>query len=410
MEPTLVSDVQNVSLTSPVTAIFVIAITYFLFGNWNIPKYTKDKLEYFTAGEQGKRKMMINRLKTLRKNGQVPPPFPNGWFAVLHSEDLKAGGATEVCALGLNLAAWRGKSGQVYISDAYCPHLGAHLGVGGVVADECIGCPFHGWQFRGCDGALTNIPYAKAEKVIGTINLKMHTVMEQSGLIYLWHHAEGEEPNYTPTENPLVKSGEWLCRGKSSFEIYAHIQDVCENGPDAQNMDKFKSSKGPPSKSWKDWLLTCEHVAENVVPDSFGKHTITMIMRTNYYLFGKFKILSALVNAVQDGPGQFTLDMDFGYFKLVVLYTLTPVGPLAQQVLQRWYCSSLLTTIIVKIKSLLLPPDAYKYIPLWNLKKNPQAPCVPKEESGIKAFRTWYDQYYSANSRAMTLKGDDYEW
>jgi phenylpropionate dioxygenase-like ring-hydroxylating dioxygenase large terminal subunit len=62
---------------------------------------------------------------------------------------------------GNNLVAWRGTSGTSYIADAYCPHIGAHLGVGGEVHGECIQCPFHSWKFDGeQDGKLTCIPYA----------------------------------------------------------------------------------------------------------------------------------------------------------------------------------------------------------------------------------------------------------
>jgi phenylpropionate dioxygenase-like ring-hydroxylating dioxygenase large terminal subunit len=57
--------------------------------------------------------------------------------------------------------AWRGSSGCAYVADAYCPHIGAHLGVGGTVLGECIQCPFHSWTFDGKEnGKLTSIPYS----------------------------------------------------------------------------------------------------------------------------------------------------------------------------------------------------------------------------------------------------------
>lgn len=49
---------------------------------------------------------------------------------------------------------------QVYVLDAYCPHMGANLGIGGVVNGECIKCPFHHWNFDGKDGSLVDIPYS----------------------------------------------------------------------------------------------------------------------------------------------------------------------------------------------------------------------------------------------------------
>lgn len=55
---------------------------------------------------------------------------------------------------------FRGQDGKAYVVDAYCPHLGANLAVGGRVVGGCIECPFHGWQFRGADGKCVKIPYA----------------------------------------------------------------------------------------------------------------------------------------------------------------------------------------------------------------------------------------------------------
>lgn len=62
----------------------------------------------------------------------------------------------------------RDEGGKVCALDAYCPHLGADLRIGGEVLTEkdgsvCIRCPFHGWLFRGRDGLCVRVPYAKDE-------------------------------------------------------------------------------------------------------------------------------------------------------------------------------------------------------------------------------------------------------
>ena len=49
--------------------------------------------------------------------------------------------------------------GVVGVLDAFCPHLGAHLGMGGTVEGNALRCPFHGWEFA-TSGACTAIPYA----------------------------------------------------------------------------------------------------------------------------------------------------------------------------------------------------------------------------------------------------------
>ena len=51
------------------------------------------------------------------------------------------------------MVLFRGKDGVAYALEAYCLHMGAHLGVGGQVVDEkCIECPFHGWLYDGATG------------------------------------------------------------------------------------------------------------------------------------------------------------------------------------------------------------------------------------------------------------------
>ena len=55
---------------------------------------------------------------------------------------------------------YRSKSGKAYVLDAYCPHMGSNLAVGGIVKDECLQCPFHGWVFEGIEGKCVDIPYS----------------------------------------------------------------------------------------------------------------------------------------------------------------------------------------------------------------------------------------------------------
>ena len=66
---------------------------------------------------------------------------------------------------GLNLAAFRDENGEAHVLDAYCPHLGANISIGGRVIGDCLECPFHGWQFRGSDGKVTKIPYSDKSKL-----------------------------------------------------------------------------------------------------------------------------------------------------------------------------------------------------------------------------------------------------
>lgn len=114
-----------------------------------------------TYSRYGKTKrQLVNEMRKARKIGNLPPVYPNGWFALLESNELKRKQAKYVSALGENFAVFRSESGQVHVLDAYCPHLGANMAIGGFVRGDCIECPFHQWQFSGEDGRCVNIPYS----------------------------------------------------------------------------------------------------------------------------------------------------------------------------------------------------------------------------------------------------------
>ena len=169
---------------------------------------------------------VANDVRRKRKVGDLPPVFPNGWFRVLDSRQLKIGHVECVSMLGEHFAVFRGEDGVAYIVDAYCPHLGANLGVGGQVIGNRIQCPFHGWEFRGEDGKCVKIPYA--EKTPDIAKTKSWPCLERNGTIMVWFHAENAEPTWLPEEIEEISNGSWTFRGRSEHSINAHVE-VCFN-------------------------------------------------------------------------------------------------------------------------------------------------------------------------------------
>src|SRR5690606_7988267 len=101
---------------------------------------------------------------SVRRSGVVMSRFPFGipfgWYPVAWSFELEKGGVLRRHYFSRELVVFRGESGEAFVLDAYCPHVGAHLGVGGRVEGETLRCPFHGWRFSGA-GECVEIPYAK---------------------------------------------------------------------------------------------------------------------------------------------------------------------------------------------------------------------------------------------------------
>ena len=165
---------------------------------------------------------------------RYPMPIPFGWYVVDYSDDLKPGDVKPVRYFAQDQVLYRTKSGEVTMLDAYCPHLGAHLGHGGLVKDECIECPFHAWQW-GADGKIDNIPYAKKipPKAKETQIFKYPTV-EKNNLIYAWYHPNGNNPHYEVESYPEISDPEWADKfEKFEYTINCHIQDMAENAVDA---------------------------------------------------------------------------------------------------------------------------------------------------------------------------------
>ena len=160
--------------------------------------------------------------------------IPFGWYVVDYSNELKPGDVKAVRYFAQDQVLFRTESGEVSMLDAYCPHLGAHLGHGGIINGECIECPFHAWRWK-TDGKIGEIPYAKniPPKAKET-KIFTYPTVEKNNLVYAWYHPNGEEPHYEVETYPEISDPEWGDEfEKFEYRIKCHIQDMAENAVDA---------------------------------------------------------------------------------------------------------------------------------------------------------------------------------
>ncbi|HAP68965.1 MAG TPA: (2Fe-2S)-binding protein, partial [Flavobacteriales bacterium] len=85
-------------------------------------------------------------------------PYPDSWYVLGLSDEIKPGTLANKNLAGREIVLFRTESGKLHAIDAYCPHLGAHLGHGGTIEGEDIKCPFHGFCFNGA-GECTKTGY-----------------------------------------------------------------------------------------------------------------------------------------------------------------------------------------------------------------------------------------------------------
>src|SRR5512139_1384917 len=112
------------------------------------------------------------------------PGLPMGWFLVGYTGEIAPGQAKPLRYFGKDLVLFRTESGEITLLDAFCPHLGAHLGHGGKVKGEEIECPFHAWRF-GTDGQCKAVPYAKRMPKQAAVRKWQTKVV--ADMIFAWH-------------------------------------------------------------------------------------------------------------------------------------------------------------------------------------------------------------------------------
>ncbi len=175
---------------------------------------------------------------------RCPLPMPFGWFQVLYSQELAVGESKPLHYFDQELVAFRTESGIARVVDAYCPHMGAHLGYGirdqagggSRVVGESIVCPFHGWQYNG-EGQCTHVPYAKnmppkvarGEQVLGSWQVR-----EVNQTILVWYHPEGVAPMFEPepVAEAQADNADWGEFTIHTWEIETHMQEMGENAVD----------------------------------------------------------------------------------------------------------------------------------------------------------------------------------
>lgn len=176
------------------------------------------------------------------------PPLsmkPTGWYQVAWSDEIGVGDVHKMKYFGQEMVAWRAESGQLSVMNAYCEHLGAHLGFGGTVVGEVLQCPFHGWQWSS-EGRNVCIPYE--DRPNRGRRMKTYPVVERNASVYIWHDEFGREPFFEVPDVFASFDDRTVDDYYPQQRLYEpglemHPQYVLENGVDVAH---FKYVHGTP--------------------------------------------------------------------------------------------------------------------------------------------------------------------
>ncbi len=299
------------------------------------------------------------------------PDFPMGWYSVERSHQLAVGEVKPVQAFDRELVLYRTRSGAAVLQDAFCPHLGAHLGHEGRVVGESVRCPFHGWQF-GVDGRCTHIPYC--DEIPERARIRTWHTEEKNGEVYVWFHPENTPPQWGLPDLPELGDPDWTAPRYTEHLVPAHVQDICENSCDPVHFRYVHGQMEVPEST--------------VTIDDDGRtmHLHSEMARADY---------PNHLHATTYSPGFAMVRTTYGPNAEMIMYnSAQPID--RHQTRMRW------TLIVRREIEDLAGDDVMKGIidglsddyPIWANKVHKHRPVFCQGDKTLVTFRKWVRQFY----------------
>jgi nitrite reductase/ring-hydroxylating ferredoxin subunit len=302
-------------------------------------------------------------VRTATTEPRFPFPVPNGWFIVAEARDLAPGESKAFKVFGTDVVLFRGDDGAPHMVDAYCAHLGAHVGVGGRVEGDCIRCPFHGWRYDGESGVCNEIPYGNLDRIPSQARIRAYPCIERNQMIWAWHHGEQGNPFYEVPEVPELFDPEWLPYEIVEFDVATCCQEMAENNVDFAH---FMYVHGT-----------------DAIPDD------------DFFVDGSYKrTVGAGGNFVREGFG-----LGLGVLRVkgytTFISSTTPVD--TENVKVRWIFTAPVANgaDAAHHAAATFSAGVSQDLPIWENKRYVERPVVTKSEKKLLEQRQWAQQFYS---------------
>ncbi len=306
------------------------------------------------------------------------PSTPNGWFSLGAGADLAPGDVRAVSYLGVDLVLFRSEDGTARVFDAHCPHLGAHLGVGGRVLGDGLVCPFHGWRFDG-RGELADVPGLDRAPRVAT---RAWPVCEANGRIFVWHHAGGLPPGYDVTGYRRDEA-EWTAWSSSSYRVRVHVQDLTENIIDRSHFATVHDM-APPEADHFDVRFD----GPSMVVEQRLKVTAVDL--------GGYEIQTTSTTC---GPGIVAVEVSQPPIEMLTYITQTPVDDESTEVTLSFSMKSLpdrgTTESVRALNDRITNEQFTQDVPIWENKIYRDRPVLTRRDGPIAQYRRWFRQFYS---------------
>ncbi|MGW2184440.1 Rieske 2Fe-2S domain-containing protein [Streptomyces sp. NPDC001719] len=335
-------------------------------------------------------------------NGLPALPYPSGWFCLGFSAEIPPGTVLTRPFMGEDIVIYRTRGGALHAVRPYCPHLGAHLGVGGTIDGENLVCPFHRYAF-GPDGTCVGTPHGSPPRA----HLENHTVQERNGIIFVWFGHGGALPSW---QIPALPDAGFTPPVHRAFELASHPQEIMENTVDYSHHIELHGFA-----NWE----------ETAPPQTEGP-----LLHVNLRIgFGRFPLLGNIAvdqPVLLAGLGWFLVELDFPRYNFATRVWALPSPIAPWRVCFRIAVSSAVRAGTGRLSRPLPEPvarclsraaaqvllqwtvrAASDDLPIWNHKRYESRPRLIKGEGPIGPYRRWARQFYPPAASAPIAAGND---
>lgn len=314
--------------------------------------------------------------EALIERGQAPA-IPFGWYHIAYSNELAVGQVKPMNMFGLDFVLWRGQDGQVRATEAFCKHLGAHLGYGGKVIENDLACPFHSWRYDG-GGAVTAIPYAKVvPPQLKRECLYSYPVVEINRCITLWYHPKRVAPMWEPLKVPELDDPKWAPFDSYEWIINTQVRDVAENSVDYPHFHYVHGVRELPQHG-------------EVTEDDWTRSVIT-----------KVKVdtprgpIDGFVRSVMRGPGQGYV-LFHGLLETLLVGTTVPLGPSKTfSRLAFTQATGIAGTVFGRTLIYEIVQQLEQDKVIWDHKRQDHQPTLVNGDGPINEFRQYFAKFFA---------------
>jgi len=170
--------------------------------------------------------------------------YINFWYPICRTNELTDEAPVRSKLLGTQYVVFRDSQGKAHVLSDTCVHRGGSLSKGKVVED-CIECPYHGWQFD-ADGKCAKVPSMGDKKPPGRAKVDSYPVQEKYGIVFAFLGDLPEEERPPLYEIEEYDDPAWRESEIIMMDIDCFYERSVENGIDPIHNEFVHPAQGSP--------------------------------------------------------------------------------------------------------------------------------------------------------------------